>query len=438
MATKKIVLPTYPYQVFHYQGQGIPHLSQWWVNNATHYRLVAEILAPSMSAAFQLSKQGGPWYNNRGVTLRVHAPLRGSRDWDILFGECEGQEPQTWMIVLGCPTLIIPPQDRPVEKIGQQKAILSIAWSPDGRRLAVGGKQGLVRVHTLGHPHRSPCYDKAHYYVRSVAWSPDGRRIATGDDYKTTHIWDVEADTVSDYWGDAARGRVLLCREPVPPDSNEGICAVAWSPPSTKVASGNDQGYVYVWDASTGACVWKYQEHQKAIRALAWSPDGVYLASASDDKTIAIWDTSAQRSWCTISDDSMGQFHALAWSPDGDQLLLGGTQSAVLSLYEPARGTRTGTIPLSLSTGCVGVHSVAFAPDARYAVAGCRDGTVQIVDVATKEHIHTYRGQKESVFSVAWSPTGAHIASGSGDAYAFVWDVPQAILQTMTFPTKGR
>ena len=66
--------------------------------------------------------------------------------------------------------------------------------------------------------------------------------------------------------------------------------AAAWSPNGKRIASGNDDGTVQVWDALTGTHVFTYRGHPKVINTLAWSPDSKRIASGSDDKTVQVWD----------------------------------------------------------------------------------------------------------------------------------------------------
>ena len=79
------------------------------------------------------------------------------------------------------------------------------------------------------------------------------------------------------------------------------VSAVAWSPNGKRIASGDANGLVLVWDALTGNHVYTYRGHAdyypghftsgQAVDTVTWSPNGEYIASGSNDMTVQVWQT---------------------------------------------------------------------------------------------------------------------------------------------------
>jgi WD40 repeat protein len=110
--------------------------------------------------------------------------------------------------------------------------------------------------------------------VLSVAYSPDSRRLASGSNDRTVKIWDAETGAL-----------IRTLRH------SERVLSVAYSPDSRRLASGSSDNTIKIWDAETGALLRTLSGHSEIVRSVAYSPDGRRLASGSLDKTVKIWAT---------------------------------------------------------------------------------------------------------------------------------------------------
>ena len=92
----------------------------------------------------------------------------------------------------------------------------------------------------------------------SVAWSPDGKRLATGSVDQTAKVWD------------AASGREVLTLHA----HNRPVTSVAWSPDGNQLATGSVDQTAKVWDATSGREVLTLRAHNKPVTSVAWSRTG--------------------------------------------------------------------------------------------------------------------------------------------------------------------
>ena len=164
-----------------------------------------------------------------------------------------------------------------------------------------------------------------------------------------------------------------------------------------------------------------YNGHSNYISAVAWSPDGKRIASASNDGSVQIWQalTGKRLAIYSSSTDIRGKTvasNAVAFSPDGKDVVIGTSGPAVLIDAATAR-----------AIGYLGPHggsalSVAFSPRGRYLAVGRDDSTVEVWDVSTSTEVYVYMGHSAPVFTLAWSPDGKRIASGGADCTVQIWD----------------
>ncbi|HVB60079.1 MAG TPA: serine/threonine-protein kinase [Ktedonobacteraceae bacterium] len=265
----------------------------------------------------------------------------------------------------------------------------TVAWSPDGRRLASGSDDETVQVWDASTGQHLCIYRGHSGNVPTVAWSPDGRRLASGSDDETVQVWD------------ASTGLRFTNYRAV------GVSTVMWSPDGYRLVFGSGRT-AQVWDANTGQRILIYTRHSGHVTSVALSPDGRRLASGSR-RTAQVWDTNNFGQLFFTYTGHSDRVSSVAWSPDGRRLA-SGSDDETAQVWDASTGQR-----ILIYTGHTGhVTSVVWSPDGRWLASSSYDKTVQVWDASTGNLIYVYQGHTEPVLSVAWSPDGMRIASAAG------------------------
>jgi WD40 repeat protein len=271
-------------------------------------------------------------------------------------------------------------------------AFRSVAFSPDGRLLATGSFDGTAAVYRVedgtARPLRSQ--DAPGAPINSVVFLPDGKTFATADWSGTIILRDVASGRASKSFNFPAR-----------------IFSIAVSPDGSTVAAAGQARNVLVYDLKSGGTR-QLIGHREFVESVAFSPDGKTLASASWDGTVRLWDVA---SWKTAPQDG----------PWGLLTTLSGHNRKVLCV----RFSPDGKL-LATSEGEPDVpHNQELQSE------------IRLWDVASRREIASLLGHSHSVFALAFSPDGKTLASGSMDQTVKLWEVPSGKLKENLVPGKS-
>src|SRR5713101_7590702 len=294
------------------------------------------------------------------------------------------------------------PLPLPYSYQGHTAAVSSVAWSPDGKHIASGSADGIVKVWDATSVHILLTYKGHKDVVNSVAWSPDGKHIASASADGTVQVWD------------ATSGHILLTYK----GHTAAVSSVAWSPDGKRLASASSDQTVQVWDATSGHTLLTYKGHTVVVNSVAWSPDGERLASASSDTTVQVWDATSGHTLLTYRGHT-NAVNSVAWSPDGKRLASASSDQTV-QVWDATKGKTLFTY----SEHADAVYSVAWSPpDGKRLASASVDKTVQVWDtsLSSGKTALTYRGHTAAVSSVVWSPDGKRLASAGYDQTVQVW-----------------
>jgi WD40 repeat protein/tetratricopeptide (TPR) repeat protein len=304
---------------------------------------------------------------------------------------------------------------------------LSVAFSPDGARIAVGhfNKTATVWDAEKG----TPLLDlKGHTgNVYSVAFSPDGARIVTGSGDRTARVWDARTGvTLAELKGYTG-----------------AVTSVSFSADGTRILSagglGGKMGEVVVWDAPIPKPALELAGHTSWIHDAAFSPDGARIVTGSDDKTVKVWDTQTAAMLLDLTGHTAGVHH-VAFSVDGTRIL--SSDLTTVKIWD----AKTGSALLELKGKPGETTMAAFSPDgSRIVTGGSRTdgkhipkGVATVWDATTGKPLVELSGDTFIIESVAFSTDGTRFFTVARDGITKAWDagtgkeVPGAAIPPIT------
>jgi WD40 repeat protein/tRNA A-37 threonylcarbamoyl transferase component Bud32 len=269
--------------------------------------------------------------------------------------------------------------------------VLGVAFSPNGRRLATASQDGTIRIWDAVSGKELPTLQGHDGWVNSVAFSPDGKHLASASQDETVKVWDL-----------AGRGKPRTLR-----GHGGDVWCVAFNPQGHRLASASKDGTVRLWDASTGKELGILRGHRGDVWCVAYSPDGRRLASAGDDRTVRIWDALSGKELLTLQGHSK-LVRCVTFSPDGRCL-------ASVSPDRTIRVWEEGKELLTRKGHTDAVWCVSFSPDGGRLASASQDQTVRVWKVSGDWENPVRPGNPDDVWYMACSPDGKCLATAFGD-----------------------
>ncbi len=288
-------------------------------------------------------------------------------------------------------------------KVSVAAAISAVAFSPDGQWLAAARHRDVLLIDAATGK-IVQTLTGAENPINAVAFSPDIHSVAAAEGMPSivghVRVWQIGGNEPRVFTG-----------------HTDSIYALAFSPVENKLVTAGYDKLLILWDAAAGKEIHTLKHHTGAVFAVAFSPDGKTLVSAAADQTVKLWSVETGQRILTLTEATKG-LNAVAFHPRGHEFASVGVDK-MIRIYE-WNGT-TAKLKRSAFAHDAPILSLAYSPDGATLFTGSEDRRIKAWDSATLQERHVYENLSDWPQTLAVNRDGTQLAAGlsNGDLTLF-------------------
>jgi serine/threonine protein kinase/WD40 repeat protein len=266
----------------------------------------------------------------------------------------------------------------------QDKAIQTLAISPDGRLIAASDPTGSILILDAGSMNIRASVRDHNDEVTGLAFTPDSRRLVSCSIQGILSIFDIEE----------RKSKISKADVALSDDPQIAFLGLTLLDDGARIAVAVSNNSIRIFDSNTGASVGKLDGHYGAVHQLATSGDRKWLISTGNDLTLAFWDLASMKQ---INQVSVGTEFSYVKPRIGEHTKL--------------RKVRSLTVIEDIDGSCM-------------TAVDSGEGHVKFFEVPTGNEMSELTGEYGHVLSMAWSRYRRKLFGASGDGVVRVWDGP--------------
>ncbi|KDN37456.1 WD40 repeat-like protein [Tilletiaria anomala UBC 951] len=210
--------------------------------------------------------------------------------------------------------------------------------------------------------------------ITSLAFSPDGGRLASSGADTLIKVWSIRT------------GAVMHSLE----GHTKGVNEVAWSKDGDYIGSVSDDRTLKIWNSHTGKLVKSLKGHTSYVLCLAFNPQGTLIATGGFDESLKFWES--KRGHINAHTEAVS---SVDFNRDGN-IAVTGSYDGLIRLWDVSSGQCLKTLESKLAGSPVNnaISSVLFSPSSVQLLASSLDNMVRLWDVPNGRVLKTYTGHK--------------------------------------------
>ncbi|KAJ2896170.1 uncharacterized protein MKZ38_005777 [Zalerion maritima] len=202
----------------------------------------------------------------------------------------------------------------------------------------------------------------------------------------------------------------------------DSMNALVYSPDGKRIATTADDGKIKIWDVESGFCIFTFTDHTSGVTGCEWARKGNVLFTSSLDGSVRAWDLIRSRNFRTLTTPTRLSFSCLAVDPAGEVVAAGSLDSFDIHLWR----VETGQLLDRLSGHEGPVSSLAFSPNGDSLVSGSWDKTARIWNIFSRTQTSEPLQLQSDVLDVSFRPDSQQVAISTLDGQLSFWDVAEA------------
>ncbi len=224
--------------------------------------------------------------------------------------------------------------------------------------------------------------------INCAKLSPDGKLVASGATDGIVRLWNLD--------------------EPMPGSSaiptTSPILALAFSPDGSRILAGCQDGEARMLQRPFKNAQVALGGHEKPVFHVEFDSTGGRALIAADDATVSIWDTSAVKLLSRFATHE-APLQAARFSPDGARVLSADVRGVAFLWHAD-----TGTVDIGPMSFSAPISDARFGPDGRRLALAFEDGAIRILDALSGRMVAEPAAPDFPISALAWSPDGARLA----------------------------